>query len=139
MVEPGEFILGYPDNRGNMPPSPTIPAVADPDTLLPLLDASGDFTRTVVENARDVGFNGSFLVIRELEQDSDAFWNYCSQQADQLNENNRLPAPYVVTPEFIAAKLVGRWPDGSALVRHPYEPAVDERVRYEKEDRRSAR
>ena len=26
LVEPGEFILGYPDNRGNTPPGPTLPA-----------------------------------------------------------------------------------------------------------------
>ena len=36
-VEPGEFLLGYPDNRGFFPPSPTIPASADPTNILPLI------------------------------------------------------------------------------------------------------
>ena len=46
--------------------------------------------------------------------------------------HERLPPPYVVTKEFIAAKLIGRWPDGSSLVRHPYEPAYQEKKNYEK-------
>ena len=33
-VEPGEFLLGYPDNRGFVPPSPTIRATADPTNIL---------------------------------------------------------------------------------------------------------
>ena len=37
LVEPGEFILGYPDNRGNIPPGPTLPATADTANLLPLV------------------------------------------------------------------------------------------------------
>ena len=69
LVEPGEFILGYPDNRGNTAPGPTLPALADPDNLLPLVGTVGGFDKTVVENDRDLGFNGTFLVIRQLEQD----------------------------------------------------------------------
>ena len=84
LVEPGEFILGYPDNRGNMPPGPTLPAIADPDNRLPLVGAVGGFDRTVVENDRDLGCNGTFLVIRQLEQDVDGFKKYCSQEAERL-------------------------------------------------------
>ena len=35
-------------------------------------------TRAVVENDRDIGFNGTFLVIRQLEQDVQGFKDYCS-------------------------------------------------------------
>lgn len=127
LVEPGEFILGYPDNRGNFPPGPTLPATADPLSRLPLCSGSIDFTRTVVENARDLGFNGSFLVIRELEQDVAGFWAYCESESSERAA--RLPQPYVMTPEFIAAKLVGRWKDGSSLMRHPYQSQTAERER----------
>jgi deferrochelatase/peroxidase EfeB len=72
-----------------------------------------------VENDRDLGRNGTFLVIRQLEQDWEAFWQYCEQQSKDLA--GRLPAPYTINKDFIAAKLVGRWPDGSSLVRHPYQ------------------
>ena len=125
LVEPGEFILGYPDNRHNMPPGPTLAATFDPDNALPLLDAPHDFGRTVVEAPRQVGFNGSYLVIRELEQDVDAFHAYCAAEATRLA--GRLRAPYEVTPEFVGAKLVGRWQDGASLARHPYAPPKDER------------
>jgi deferrochelatase/peroxidase EfeB len=121
LVEPGEFILGYPDNRGNIPPGPRLPAIADPDNLLPLVDVAGGFAETTVECDRDLGFNGTFLVIRQLEQHVDDFWTYCRKQA----ECTHLPPPYEVTKEFIAAKLIGRWPDGSSLLRYPYQSRID--------------
>ena len=126
IVEAGEFILGYPDNRGYMPLSPTLPALADPDNRLPL-QASVDaaFDTTVVEEMRDIGFNGSFLVIRELEQDVAAFKAYCETEADKVK--HRLPPPYRIDADFIGAKLLGRWPDGSSLVRHPYESETERR------------
>ena len=47
-VEPGEFLLGYPDSRGYFPPSPTVRGDrADPANRLPLADpvhsARGDY------------------------------------------------------------------------------------------------
>jgi deferrochelatase/peroxidase EfeB len=131
IVEPGEFILGYPDNRANLPPGPTMQAIQDPANHLPLVAPAQDFGRAAVESVRDVGFNGSFLVIRQLEQDVSAFHNYCAQEADRLAQGQRLPPPYVITQEFIAAKLVGRWADGASLVRHPYEPPEREKRRYD--------
>jgi deferrochelatase/peroxidase EfeB len=119
LVAPGEFILGYPDNRGNMPPGPTLPATADSANLLPLVGQPDGFARTLVESPRDLGCNGSFLVIRQLEQDAGAFNAYCEAEAARLKTH--LPPPYDVSADFIAAKLVGRWRDGSSLVRHPYE------------------
>jgi deferrochelatase/peroxidase EfeB len=131
IVEPGEFILGYPDNRANLPPGPTMQAIHDPGNHLPLVGPREGFSNAVVENMRDVGFNGSFLVIRQLEQDVSAFHDYCAQEAARLADEPRLPAPYVITKDFIAAKLVGRWADGASLVRHPYEPPGKEMRRYD--------
>jgi deferrochelatase/peroxidase EfeB len=119
IVAPGEFVLGYPDNRGNLPPGPVLPAIEDPENLLPLVGREFGFDANRANDPRDLGFNGSFLVIRELEQDVDGFWAFCGEEADRLKD--RLPDPYDITAEFIGAKLVGRWPDGSSLVRHPYE------------------
>jgi deferrochelatase/peroxidase EfeB len=127
LVEPGEFILGYPDNRGNLPPGPTLPATADPENRLPLVEAS-EFARTSVEDDRSVGFNGSFLVIRQLEQDVAGFKQFCANEAKRLAGS--LPPPYNITADFIAAKLVGRWPDGSSLLRHPYDPPHEEIKKY---------
>ena len=109
LVEPGEFILGYPDNRGNMPPGPTLAATRDPENILPIVAGSGDISRTVVEDQRDLGCNGSFLVIRQLEQDVDGFWNYCGSEAARLAD--RLPPPYVVVKR-IHRRQVDRTMDG---------------------------
>ncbi len=128
LVEPGEFILGYPDNRGNLPPGPLMDALDDPDNRLPIrIDAQSGIDSNIVNAPREIARNGSFLAIRQLEQDHDAFWAYCEGEAARLGD--RLPAPYQITKAFIGAKLVGRWPDGSSLVRNPYEPrAADERT-----------
>ena len=120
LVEPGEFIIGYPDNRGNRPPEPELSPLADPDNVLPVADRSHAFANAIVEAPRAVGRNGSYLVIRQLEQDVTGFWDYCWDEYRRLKD--RLPAPYDVRPDYIAAKLVGRWRDGSSLVRNPYYP-----------------
>lgn len=120
LVEPGEFILGYPDNRGNRPPEPELNPLADPENLLPVADRSVSFANAIVDAPRAVARNGSFLVIRQLEQDVKGFWDYCWSESRRISP--RLPPPYDVRPDFIAAKLVGRWRDGTSLVRNPYYP-----------------
>jgi hypothetical protein len=64
-------------------------------------------------------------VIRELEQDVAGFHAYCEAEAARLKD--RLSEPYHITPDFIGAKLVGRWPEGASLVRHPYLPRSEEK------------
>ncbi len=121
VVAPGEFILGYGDNRGDTPPSPLVSAEHDRD-LLPSLtsdlpDRFPGFEPGRARAPRDLGRNGSYLVIRQLEQDAEGFHAHVQQQADRLKQD--FPgAP--VTAELVAAKMVGRWPDGSSLVRHPF-------------------
>lgn len=117
-MSPGEFILGYPDNRGNYPPTPTVRATQDPANILPsppgaLPERWPDFEagHDPAANLRDLGRNGSYLVIRQLEQDVQGF-------ADALHElARRHPG---LGEERIAAKMVGRWQDGSSLTRNPY-------------------
>jgi deferrochelatase/peroxidase EfeB len=130
LVEPGEFILGYPDNRGNLPPGPLMDACHDPQNGLPIrVDNPDGFDGNIVNAPREFARNGSFLAIRQLEQDHDRFWAYCEAEAARLQ--GRLQAPYVIDKDFIGAKLVGRWPDGSSLVRNPYEPFSKARLTHE--------
>ncbi len=120
IVEAGEFILGYPDNRGNLPAGPTLAAIHDPGNALPIAASSQHgFARPIVNDERDLGRNGSFLAIRQLEQNVGEFWNFCEKAASQLHD--QFPHWGGVRPEFVGAKLVGRWPDGSSLVRFPYQ------------------
>lgn len=125
LVEPGEFILGYPDNRGNLPAGPTLAAVEDPGNMLPIAASpQHGFARAIVNDPRDVGRNGSFLCVRQLEQDVRGFWDYCTEAAAQIQQ--RFPNWIDVNAEFVGAKLVGRWQDGSSLVRFPYRAGSEE-------------
>jgi deferrochelatase/peroxidase EfeB len=132
LVQPGEFIIGYPDDRGNFPPGPELSPLADPRNLLPIADKGRAFGTAIVEAPRAIGRNGTFLVIRQLEQDVGAFNSYCKTQAVKLAA--RLPEPYEVDSNFVAAKLIGRWKDGSSLVRNPYYPYGTERSRKAERD-----
>jgi hypothetical protein len=124
LVEAGEFILGYPDNRGNLPAGPTLDGIHDPENVLPIAIApQHGFAQPIVNNARDLGRNGSFLAIRQLEQDVDGFWQFCAHIAGRLHE--QFPGWGGVRPEFVGAKLIGRWPDGSSVVRFPYQPGTE--------------
>jgi Dyp-type peroxidase family len=82
-VEPGEFVLGYEDEGGTLPPAP------------PML-----------------GRNGSYLVVRKLEQDVDGFWDFIETQADGDPDRR----------EWLAAKILGRWRDGTPLALSPHAP-----------------
>jgi Dyp-type peroxidase family len=102
-IAPGEILLGYSNEFGDLPSSPRLPAALDPDGLLPQGAASGS-------NApwRDLGANGSYLVVRQLEQDVQGFWRALDARSSDATERDRL-----------AAKLVGRWRSGAPLVLSP--------------------
>jgi deferrochelatase/peroxidase EfeB len=95
----GEFVLGYADNRGFMPPVPSVAHVRQSAAALPRL-ADGRY---------DLGRNSTFLVARQLRQNVKAFRDWVAAQAVALG----------TSPDYVAAKLVGRWPNGASLVRHP--------------------
>jgi Dyp-type peroxidase family len=87
-VPAGEFVFGYTNAYGNKP-------------LVPGRNpAKPDATDGVL------GMNGSFLVVRQFEQDVSGLWNFLLARAN----GDRLRA------ERLAAKMVGRWPSG-AMVR----------------------
>lgn len=125
LCEPGEFILGYPDNRGETPPGPSVSAGLDPAGKLPVRGSDPSLSTATINHPREIGRNGSYLVIRHLEQDPESFDGYCAEQATALQ--GRLPAPYLVDQELIAAKLIGRWRNGAPIVRAPYSDTISRR------------
>lgn len=94
LVWPGEFVFGYPRQDPMDPAVPGLVARAGPAW------------------AR----NGSFLVFRRLRQDVAAFRAFARQAAARAAGVAGLAG---MTPELMAAKLLGRWPSGAPLVLAP--------------------
>ena len=101
-VKRGEFILGHPNEYDDYPLSPCVPARLDVTRALP--DSPGR------EDWKDLGHNGSYLVVRKLEQDVAGFERFLDSAAGLAPEG---PAEH--RREWLAAKLVGRWRNGAPL------------------------
>jgi Dyp-type peroxidase family len=81
----GEFVLGYPNEYGRYT------------------------ERHLLDEAAEVGRNGTYLVFRQLRQDVRGFWRHLDQAAGG-DPQRRVR---------LAAKLVGRWPGGASLALSP--------------------
>jgi Dyp-type peroxidase family len=105
-VKAGEFVLGYPNEYGLLTERPLLPTTADPRGLLPRdVEGSGNV---------DLGRNGSYLVLRTLRQDVDAFHAFTDTATrDAAGRPDKSQA------DLLAAKIVGRWPSGAPLVLSP--------------------
>jgi Dyp-type peroxidase family len=94
LVWPGEFVFGYPRSA------------ADPLTPGQVNLPGPAWSR-----------NGSYLVFRRLRQDVAGFRAFLAQSADALL---RQPGFEWVTPEWVGARVVGRWPSGAPISRLPF-------------------
>jgi Dyp-type peroxidase family len=112
MVKPGEIVLGYENGYDCVPLSPEVPAELDPQQILPRGDG---------ETRRDFGRNGSYLVFRQLLQRVQEFWQYVASARASIPD---APAG-AAGNAWLAAKLVGRWPNGTALTLYPDAPGPD--------------
>src|SRR6266436_3117398 len=124
IVEPGEFILGYRNNQHYYPPAVTVGADSDRRGRLPTVLKTNPtrFPSFDDESAtRDFGRNGSFLVIRQLTQDVEGFKRFTEVRAEQLRmyDNFEEIAGAPIDSQWVAAKLMGRWQDGTPLVVQP--------------------
>lgn len=115
-VADGEFILGYTNAYGRFPVSPEVPVRADPAGLLP--------SSTARAGHNDFGKNGSYLVFHQLRQDVQRFWQYVHEAKDNVPD---APAGQPGS-EWLAARLVGRWRNGTPVTLFPDAPGPDERA-----------
>jgi deferrochelatase/peroxidase EfeB len=68
----GEFLLGYPNEYGKYTQRPLLDGNAAGGSVLPFAeDAPGK---------RDLGRNGAYLVLRQLQQDVRGFWRFLDRQ-----------------------------------------------------------
>ncbi len=104
----GELVLGYPNEYGLYTTRPLIDPNVDP--LAAELPPAKD-----QPTFKDLGRNGTYLVIRQLEQDVPGFWRFMHQATGSLEEGEKL-----------AAKLVGRQRDGTPLIeeKQPVIPGI---------------
>ncbi|MEP6690182.1 MAG: dyp-type peroxidase [Gemmatimonadaceae bacterium] len=86
-LAPGEFVLGYRDEAGELPRAPVPIGLAR---------------------------NGTFMVYRKLHQNVAAFRRFLANEGEQFDGG----------PEFLAAKLMGRWRNGTPLIAAPDPPPV---------------
>jgi Dyp-type peroxidase family len=99
LIKAGEFVLGYLNEDGNYPPTPTVAIAQDQTQALSLLPETA---------LKDFGRNGSYLVFRKIAQDVAGFRKYFQESFGTPEEGERM-----------AAKVVGRWPSGAPLVQAP--------------------
>lgn len=93
LLWPGEFVFGYAGQDANK-------EIAEPG-----LDPLKNPKRKAPAFAR----NGSFLVFRRLRQDVGTFHRFLGG----------LGVRFGSTPEFVGARMVGRWPSGAPVVVSP--------------------
>jgi Dyp-type peroxidase family len=94
---------------------PGVDFLAPGEILLGERTAAGTFTPPP-----QLGIRGSYVAIRQIEQDVEAFWKFWTSQAKNADEAIGL-----------AAKAVGRWPNGMPIsqgtaIRQP--PAVESEI-----------
>jgi deferrochelatase/peroxidase EfeB len=95
----GEVVLGYTNEYDLLTERPVLNPAASPQAIV--LPPAED-----VRDRRDLGRNGTYLVVRQLEQDVHGFWRYLDQQAQGLPERRT----------NLAQAMVGRTMDGMPLV-----------------------
>lgn len=101
-VKPGEFLLGYENEYAETPDSPIVPAALDVKrTLSPRADRP---------DWKEFGRDGSYLVVRKLQQNVEDFQRFLEAHKQlavgDTDERKK---------QWLAAKLMGRWPNGEPL------------------------
>jgi len=97
VVALGEFLLGYRNEYNKYTDRPLVDAGTASAGLLSAEDAP---------DKKDVGRNGTYLVMRQLRQDVRSFWQFVNQRSNGD----------VAKADMLAAALVGRTKAGDPLV-----------------------
>jgi len=97
-IAAGDVLMGHPNAQKEPAPGPILRQDRDPTGVLTAGAAPEGF--------RNLGLDGSYLVIRELRQDVAAFWK--SMDA-AIGQDGR-------SAEWLASRVVGRTLDGDLLV-----------------------
>jgi Dyp-type peroxidase family len=109
-VPTGEFVLGYENHYGLVPPTPVVPeGLGGTEWLRPLANPFHQLSRVF-----DLGLDGTYVVYRKLQQDVAGFWQFSQREA--VRATGRADAAHML---WIASRMMGRWPSGAPLVMAP--------------------
>jgi len=106
VVKAGEFLFGYKNEFGVYPDAPLIvKGQGNLNLLSPDPRGSG---------LKDIGKDGTFMVMRQLDQDVNKFWSF-------MNENSKNPDGSINEEESLklGAKFMGRWQNGAPITLFP--------------------
>ena len=102
----GEFLIGYKSEYNVYPDTPLM-AEQQGDMSMLHDDAAGS-------GLKDLGRNGTFMVMRQLEQDVKGYWTFLNEQTK--NEDGSVNEQESTK---LGAKMMGRWPSGAPIVKYP--------------------
>jgi Dyp-type peroxidase family len=112
VINPGEFILGYENSYTSHYKSPYTNYSRSP--YVDASDRSAELPPSrEKEGKRDLGKNGTYMVFRQIEQHVERFWQY------HLKHSKETAATPTEKAIKLAAKMVGRWPNGQPLTTNP--------------------
>ena len=115
----GEILLGHPDAHAHASQGPfMVGTLAPGGAFTPSTDSPDNAAVTAMrdpaaETLRDLGRNGSYLVVRELRQDVQGFKTSLDEAAKTLNASS--PGRPPVTGDWLAERVMGRTHDGDML------------------------
>jgi deferrochelatase/peroxidase EfeB len=104
----GEILLGHTNGHHEKAPGPLVLDDAEGKAC-----AAGLGTGGVPEGFRNFGLNGSYLVVRELQQDVAAFWKSMEDGAARIRAQD--PKATFATADWLSERIIGRNIDGHLL------------------------
>ena len=102
----GEILLGHTNAHHEKAPGPMVPDDQQPRTA----DLTAD---GAPEGFRNLGLDGSYMVVRELQQHVAAFWKSLESGAARIRAHD--PSATHVTADWLAERVIGRNIDGHLL------------------------
>ena len=101
----GEIVLGYGNSRGDARPGKFAGADADENA----------WRERDRDEADDLQTNGSFLVVRKIGQEADAFDQWAHTSSAEINSAHP-DLRNAMTPDRLKALVIGREADGTPLI-----------------------
>ena len=109
----GEILLGHINGHHENAPGPLVPKDFDGKG-----EAAGLTPESAPEGFLNFGLDGSYLVVRELQQNVAAFWTSMAEGAARIQAHD--PSATYASAEWLSERVIGRNIDGHLLCPSGY-------------------